>query len=88
MGLGMGAGRAHFRGGHAFMQVAAVAAAPDNALLSFEDPVGLDIAGQIHVPFFVLFLGDADVLEHKGDGLEPLFPRLGGGMPGPSGAGG
>jgi len=68
--LRMGAGGAGAGGVGAFVDVAAVAAAPPDGGRLLEDGAGVDIGGEAEVAAFVLPLGDGDGLENPGDVLE------------------
>ncbi len=69
----MQAGWAQLRCLLAFVQVAAVAAAPYDPAIALEHPPGLQVGGKVAVAFAMLFLGNRDRIEGRGDLLETLL---------------
>ncbi len=62
IGLGVCAGRAYLGRFQGVGAIAAVQTVPFGGLLPLEDPVGLDIAGQLDIPLFVLGFGDGNAV--------------------------
>ena len=78
MRLGVCTSRAHGRCFRAFGQVATVSATPYHHLISLEHPVGFDVAGQLDIPLFMLFLGNGNHLpDHGGGGKALVLGYLG-----------
>ena len=77
MSLRVGAGGAHRGCFFAFMQVAAVAAAPHHLAVLPENLAVVQILEEAAVALFVLLLGNRDLFEYDGNGFETFLPGCG-----------
>jgi hypothetical protein len=73
MGLGVGAGGAHGRGGRAFHGVAAVAAAPGHLGFPLENPVVGHVGRQGPIALLMIGFGHRHGLKDRGDLRETLI---------------